>query len=414
MWLLSTLVFALLARPLSAQSPATQSPRPPAAVAAPARVLPPQLRTTLVETPQFLATRMERYCIIELRGKHRVLSTSPRTGGQTETVKYLVNYQSMEPAGDTVRHDHITSMTRDAYQEEIARTLGLNPAEVALMGTAANMHYLSAKHAEYRDLRVDAFVTAGVEGNATRASDPASWFEGEKGFEYVPHGTINTIVVINKPLTPGAQARAVMTMVEAKSAALGELAVPSGASPHLATGTGTDQYLIAVPATGPHALEDAGAHTKLGELIGETVRQATVEALRWQNGLERSHTRSIVRALGRFGLTEAALRERLRKMLPAQSYELLEKNALGVMMEPRVSATAFAYAAVLDRLQYGTLPADLAGELLRDQSASVAVALSAKPALWPEYWSKIPASSTDRLEPFVVGLALGWQTRWTP
>jgi len=412
MWFWLALVFTLAVRPLAAeQAPERKvTATPPSAVRVPLS----SLRTTLVETPQFVATRLERYCIVELRGPHRVISTSPRTGGQSERVQYLVNYQSMEPAGDAIRHDHITSMTRDAYQAEVARTLGLEPNDVAMMGTAANMHYLSARHAEYRGLRVDAFVTAGVEGNATRASDPASWFEGEKGFEYVPHGTINTILVINRPLTAGAQARAVMTMVEAKSAALGELAVPSGASPHLATGTGTDQFLLAVPIGGAPSLEDAGTHTKLGELIGETVRQATVEALRWQNGLERSHTRSLVRALGRFGLTEPVLRERLRAVLPAESYELLEKNAIGVLMEPRVSAAAFAYAAVLDRLQYGTLPADLAGELLRDQSASVAVALSAKPALWPEYWSRIPASATDRLEPFVTGLALGWQARWTP
>lgn len=375
-------------------------------------VAPLPLATTLVEAPNFTATRADKYLIVALRGPHRVLSTSPRTGGQSEAVKYLVNHQSMEPSGDNERHARITGMSRAAHQAEIAKALGLNPAEVALMGTAANMHYVAARHLRYRDLRVDAFVTAGV-GNATRAGDPAHWYEGEKGSERVPQGTINTIVVINRPLTPGAQARAAMTMVEAKSAALAELAVPSKASPHLATGTGTDQFVLAAaldPAAKP--LEGTGTHTKLGELIGETVRQATLEALLWQSGLERSRTRSIVWALGRFGLTEKTLHARLQALLPAASYELLKKNELGVTMEPRVAAAAYAYAAVLDRLAYGTLPAGLAGELLRDQAASVAVALSAKPQKWSDYWAQIPTATDDRLEPFVKGLALGWVTRW--
>lgn len=369
--------------------------------------------TTLVEAPNFTATRVDKHLVVALRGPHRVLSTSPRTGGQSESVKYLVNHQSMEPAGDNERHARITGRSQEANQAEIAKALGLNPAELALMGTAANMNYVATRTLQYRDLRVDAFVTAGVESNATRSGDPANWYEGEKGMERVPQGTINTIVVINRPLTPGAQARAAMTMVEAKSAALAELAVPSRASQHLATGTGTDQFVLAAaldPALNP--LQGAGTHTKLGELIGETVRQATLEALLWQNGLERSRTRSIVRALGRFGLTEKLLHARLQALLPAASYELLKKNELGVTMEPRVAAAAYAYAAVLDRLAYGTLPGGLTGELLRDQAASVAVALSGKPAKWGEYWAQIPTAADDRLEPFVKGLALGWATRW--
>jgi len=308
----------------------------------------------------------------------------------------------------------LTAMSREEGQAHAARMLGLEPTAVALMGTAANMNYIAIRHLEYKDLRVDAFVTAGVEGNATRAGDPAWWFEGEKGFEQVPRGTINTIVIVNTPMTPGAQARAAMTTVEAKSAALAELAVPSGASSGVATGTGTDQFVLAA-AINPlrRAMEDAGTHSKLGELIGESVRQATLEALRWQNGLERSSTRSITRALGRFGLTEKELHARLQLLLPKASYELLRQNEMSVTYEPRVAAAAFAYAAVLDRLQYGTLPPDLAGEVLRDQSASVAVALSSKPALWADYWSRIPARSNDRLQPFVTGLALGWQARWS-
>jgi adenosylcobinamide amidohydrolase len=393
----TVLLLLLFAQPLTAQAPETL------------------LKTTLVESPNFIATRAGKYCLIELRVPHRVLSTSVWTGGQSDKVRYLVNHQSMEPAADMERHDKITHMSDEEYHKEVAKELGLDPALMAMMGTAANINYMARKHLEFRELKVDAFVTAGVEANATRSGDPANWYEGEKGIEYVPfHGTINTIVIVNMPLTAGAQARAVVTMTEGKSAALAELAVPSGVSSHIATGTGTDQFIIAAPLderTTP--LRNAGSHTKLGELIGEAVRAATVEALRWQNGLERSYTRSLTRALGRFGLPEKELLNRLKSILPPKSYELLTSNQLGVTMEPRVAAAAYAYAAVLDRIQYGTLPVELAGDVLRDQAANVAVALSSKPGMWPEFWRRIPANTVDRLEPFVRGLALGWQMRWT-
>jgi hypothetical protein len=241
------------------------------------------------------------------------------------------------------------------------------------------------------------------------------WFEGEKGMEYIKpmSGTINTILIINQPLTAAAQERAVVTMTEAKSAALSELAIGSRYSTGLSTGTGTDQFIIAsLVKDDVRQLRWSGTHTKLGELIGLAVKEATIEALRWQNGMERSHTRSIMHALGRYGLTEEKLLERLKKAMPEESFKFLIENKMAVLWEPRLSATAFAYASVLDRLQYGTLPEEGAGETLRDQAASVGVAISGQPNQWPMFWGKINVAGKDRTAPFVEGLALGWQARW--
>ena len=109
------------------------------------------------------------------------------------------------------------------------------PAETcATMGTAANMNNAALIAEEFRNLMVVAVVTGGVETNAGRAGDPASVFETADGFETLPPsasppgpGTINTMVLINKPLIPGAMVRTIMTATEAKSAALQELAVNS-------------------------------------------------------------------------------------------------------------------------------------------------------------------------------------------
>jgi adenosylcobinamide amidohydrolase len=374
-----------------------------------------QPQNQLLEAPNFAATRQGRFLVVALKKPHRVASTSGRTGGLNEQVTHLVNHQSMEARMHMERHNLIARMSEDEYHNLVAEELKLDPARTAIMGTAANMNYLGRQSLEFRGLRVDAFVTAGVEGNATRPGDPAQWYEGEKGMEYIKpvSGTINTILVLNVPLTPAAMQRAVVTMAEAKAAALLELGVASRYSSHLATGTGTDQFIVASPLdAAARQVRWAGPHTKLGELIGNAVRQATLEALRWQNGMERSHTRSIPHALGRFGLTEEKLLARLKEKLPEAYFQLLTENKMAVLWEPRVAAAAFAYAAVLDRLQYGVLPQDGAGETLRDQAASVGVALAGQPGVWASIWQRIQYDPADRVGPFVQGLALGWMERW--
>ena len=54
---------------------------------------------------------------------------------------------------------------------------------------------------------------------------------------------------------------------------------------------------------------------KLGELIGLATRDATLEALRWQNGLEASYTRGVFHALGRYGVKEATLFDDIAPLL---------------------------------------------------------------------------------------------------
>ena len=71
-------------------------------------------------------------------------------------------------------------------------------------------------------------MTAGVQTNATCAGDPASWRETPEGIAKVAAvaGTINTMLLLNRPMTAAALARTVVTMTEGKSAALQRLAVP--------------------------------------------------------------------------------------------------------------------------------------------------------------------------------------------
>lgn len=363
----------------------------------------------------FSLRRGGRFLVAETHEPHRVLSTSAHLGGQRDDLRFLANHQSCQANGDESRIAAIVQAGPVAYHRRVCEEAAIAPGETALMGTAANMAYAAHRWAIFEDLRVDTVVTAGVSGNAARAGDPAQWHESDEGWQQVScsTGTINTILILNCPVTEAALARAVVTMTEAKSAALAALAIPSKYSPNIATGTGTDQFCLAAPIDSKRkAKESTSPHSKLGELIGAAVKRAVLEALRWQNGLEPSSTRSLFHALGRFGMTEERAMRRLAELLPEDRYSLLEKNRNDVFFEPGAAAAAFGFAAVLDRIAGGTLPPGTASEALRQQAACLACALTARPEEWVEFRNQLADSSGDPVELALLAIALGWKTKW--
>ena len=100
---------------------------------------------------------------------------------------------------------------------------------------------------------------------------------------------------------------------------------------------------------------------KFGEIVGLAVRDATLEALRWQNGLEPSYTRGVFHALGRYGVREATIFDDFAPLLDADGSGAAAAEQQGApFYEPLVGAAAHALAAVLDRVRHGTLPASIA------------------------------------------------------
>jgi adenosylcobinamide amidohydrolase len=369
----------------------------------------------LTERPTFVLRRRGRFLIAELVGDHRVLSTSPCHGGQTSHVRFIVNHQSCEGRGHDEHHRAITDGGDATYHDRTCAEAEVPGSETVTMGTAANMNYAAVTTMSDGDVEVTAVVTAGVESNATCAGDPAAWREAPSGVEKVPlcAGTINTMLLASVPLTDGALARAVVTMTEGKSAALQRLAIPSRQSRDLATGTGTDQYAIAAPVTGTPAFKFTGAHVKLGELIGRATCDATVEALRWQNGLEPSYTRGLFHALGRYGLVEKTFLDDIRPFLGNADLELLEKNMKAVLYEPMAGAAAHALAAVLDRVRHGSLPPSAKRDACVQQAALLAANLAAKPDAWPHYRSRLADISTEEPQTLILAaIALGWSGKW--
>ena len=385
----------------------------------------------LFSSPFVKVRRSQRHVIAELLVPARVLSTSHVNGGLRGDLRYLVNHQSCEPVKHQERFNLVTSLGQDGYHRLVCEELGLDPAQTALMGTAATMQYFGLVTHRWDDLEVTAIVTGGVTGNAGSAGDPAHYDERDgmwvrtspPGSAAKPAGThggtINTLLFFSAPLTDSALARAVVTMTEGKTSALLELAVGSMSSWRLATGTGTDQFAIAAPRR-----TWTGHHTKAGELVGRAVREATLEALRWQNGLEPSYTRSLFHALGRFGLTEEAFKLAQERLLSEREFQLLKGNWKPVVYEPQLAAACYAYATVLDRVLAGTLGASSARESLLHQAALMAAGLANRPDEFaafrrdlipqlPTELGKEPAAVIDTAVALAQSaVALGWQRKW--
>jgi adenosylcobinamide amidohydrolase len=368
----------------------------------------------LTRSPHAAIRRDGRFIVADLATPHRTISTSPRNGGQSDQVRYLVNHQCCEATAHDARFEIITQDGEGAYHATVCAEIGVPPDQTAMMQTAANMNYAAIVAKRHGNVEVTAVVTAGVQTNATCAGDPASWHETSEGTVKLPDGTINTMLLINMPVTAAALARAVGVMTEAKSAALQRLAVPSCYSIELATGTGTDQYCVAAPLEGGKPLTSASPHMKFGELIGLAVRDATLEALRWQNGLEPSYTRGLFHALGRYGLKEQMVVERLGGLLEAGDFALLKRNSKSVFYEPLVGAAAHAIAALLDRTRHGMLPDACVRDALVQQAAVLAASLAAKADRWPDYRRRLHELHDEPIDLVIAAIALGWSEKWRP
>jgi adenosylcobinamide amidohydrolase len=374
---------------------------------------------TLLQHDTFDLRRSGRFLVVDLKARHIVLSTSARNGGQVDSVRHLLNHQSCEGTAHLDRHRVIAEAGPEAYHERVCVETGLPADSTAMMGTAANMNYAAIVSESDEGVTVTAVVTAGVEGNATSAGEPATWRETDEGMQKVPAhaGTINTMLLINRPLTLPALARAVVTMTEGKSAALQRLAVPSKLHIDLATGTGTDQYCVAAPAQGSKPLTSASTHMKLGELVGLAALRATMEALRWQNGLETSYTRGIFHALGRYGVKEATVFDDIAPMLSEADLELLKKNSKAAFYEPMAGASAHALASTCDRIRHGMLPESVARDAIVQQAATLAANLSTQLHRWSEFRTRLQtyaggSAPGDVKAMALRAIALGWSEKW--
>jgi ABC-type Fe3+-hydroxamate transport system substrate-binding protein/adenosylcobinamide amidohydrolase len=267
----------------------------------------------------------------------RVISTleGPRDGLLTVANHFI------PPAGWELEHGSDLA----ALRARITSLLRRPPETASFLFTGADMDHLALQRARFRDMQIQALVTAGVCANALRTSkDPGAFYEP---------GTINIILLPNMALTPRAMARAIISATEAKTAALQDLDIRSSMNPgrHGATGTGTDNVIVVQGAGG--RIDNAGGHSKMGELIATAVYRGVQEAIGRQNGLHPGRDifqRLAERHLRPYDLAAAAA------VISGLDFDRVLAALEEVLLTPQHAAFVSAALTISDAYEAGLVP----------------------------------------------------------
>lgn len=180
-----------------------------------------------------------------------VLGGGLRRGRCIVSLKVPGGYAGADPAGDI---------------ETGAMAQGWSP-DVGLM-TAVELHRVRLAAASAGGVMAVAAVTAGV---------ARPWAAGSSAGPHPLAGTINSVVILDRPLSPGAALNVIATITEAKVLGLLEAGIRTpGGQP--ASGTATDAVVVAWRAAGA-PITFGGPATACGWAAAAATRQALREAL---------------------------------------------------------------------------------------------------------------------------------------
>ena len=272
------------------------------------------------------------------------LSVVSTLEGERKGIESVGNHYSPPSCWGIGHKSGLKSARKRVYQ-----IIGKSEETASFLFTGADMDNLAVIREKFRDMEIYALVTAGVKSNAVRMSK-------DEGRFYEP-GTINIILLPNRGLTPRAMTRAIISATEAKTAALQDLDIRSAYSSlyNQATGTGTDNIIV-VQGTGVR-INNAGGHSKLGELIAKAVYAGVQEAVYKQNGIVNRRNvfqRLKDRKINIYGLVSEVKCDCIYK-----------KSGLGgeiedILLDPRYAGFIEASFAISDSYERGLI-CDLSG-----------------------------------------------------
>lgn len=252
---------------------------------------------TIINDLFFNLIKMEDSLVINLKKDNNLLISSWLNGGICYNMDNVVNLTV-----DGTDYDELLDGNFDNFQKKKFLNLALNPEKAAGLLTSACMDNYAISVKKYEELKVTSIVTAGADKNAVKAGDKASFYEYNNNY-FNHFGTINIIIIIDANLQDGSLVTASITATEAKTSVLQDLKIESQYSSNIATGTGTDGICIISNKNSDNHLENAGKHSKLGELIATTVYEATKEALYLQTFMSEDFQKTVLSRLSRFNIT---------------------------------------------------------------------------------------------------------------
>lgn len=209
--------------------------------------------------------------IIRFAERMDVLSSAIYNGGHVESSCIIImqvpkDYMTDDPAADV---------------QKVVDDLGLPSDTIGLM-TAAEVEYVfNIERGEHNGRVAYAAVTAGLSNQVVAGDVLLNWEERhrislKKSEALCEHGTIyhagtiNTVAVLDSPLSMAGKANAIIAATEAKTAAMNKLG-------HIETGTTSDAIAIVSP-TGAGG-DYAGTGSDLGIAMARSVRDAICKAL---------------------------------------------------------------------------------------------------------------------------------------
>lgn len=292
--------------------------------------------------------------VVKFVGRRAVLSTGVINGGYSESLTAIFNHDAKSSPGMGCI---LKAPTYKEHMELISRELGLDPEYTSGLGTAADMENMSIIEEKYEELSVTALVTGGIETNGGRVGDLASYVERNGKTEPVKNGTINIIVSIDGNIPPRTLTRALITITEAKTAAIQELLEGSKYSSGIATGSGTDGVIVYSNLENENIYNDAGKHSKLGELLGRAVKKAVKEALAKQSNLTPETQKSIFRRTRRYGINLESIWEKYLEKNPEKFEKKLEwiEVLKAIEKDEELVSLTSLYIHLLDQLEWELL-----------------------------------------------------------
>lgn len=267
-----------------------------------------------------------RFAIVRLPERMRVLASTLRNGGLVETNTVLMmqvekGYDGLDPSGE---------------MGSACQSFRLPEDTVCFMTAADIYRVVSMASESHNGVQAVCIATAGVI-NAVMAGEllPESLVSTLR-----KPGTINILVAVSVPLEPAGLANAIITVTEAKTAAMMDNGV---------RGTGTTSDAVAVASRTGDGTPYAGTATDVGIAIARAVRRAVGDSIRKWDGRQPLDMLSM---LERRGLTMAVLWDAAKQLYfenPAWDTEDLRRRfeAHLRMLNDDVNVTSMIHAAIL-------------------------------------------------------------------
>lgn len=167
-----------------------------------------------------------------------------------------------------------------------------------LSNTKVDRHGYSAFY--FQDTLIEVIATAVIGTNAMRAGEHGEESNRDCAF----NDAINLLVLTNSQIEDGNMVKALLTITEAKSAALQELAVINPCTLSPATGTGADGIIFATNPMAKVFCNNVGTPSLFGEALACAVKTALKESLAMESKIIPWRQSRAEERLWRLGMDE--------------------------------------------------------------------------------------------------------------